>query len=166
MTNPLVRLRPAQLADAPDVAEIWRLGWVDAHLGRVPAELVAARDEATFRTRAEQRVGDTTVAVVGAAVAGFVMTDGDEVDQVYVAAEHRGAGVAGALLAEAERRIRAAGHGMAWLAVVPDNARARRFYERHGWRDAGPFAHAAPGPDGPIPVPCHRYVKQLSRPDA
>ena len=47
------------------------------------------------------------------------------------------------------------------LWVLPGNARARRFYERRGWRDGGLFEHGAPHEGGPIPVPCHRYVKTL-----
>jgi ribosomal protein S18 acetylase RimI-like enzyme len=161
MADQQIQLRAARPEDAPAIAEIWRVGWADGHLGRVPAELVAVRDAESFRTRAAQRVADTTVAVVGDEVAGFVMVVEDEVEQVYVAGQHRGAGVADALLDAAERRIGDAGHRMAWLAVVPGNARARRFYERHGWRDAGLFEYVVPSGNGPIPVPCHRYVKDL-----
>jgi len=90
------------------------------------------------------------------------MTDGDEVDQVYVDPGHRGSGLAGSLLAAAERRVLARGHVRAWLAVVPDNARARSFYARHGWRDEGPFDHRAPVGAGHVVVRCHRYVKDVS----
>ena len=158
-----IELRPALPEDAPAIAAIWHLGWRDGHLGNVPAELTAARQEDSFRTRAARRIGDTTVAVVGGEVAGFTMVVGDEVEQVYVAAGHRGTGVADRLIEDAERQIGAAGHPTAWLAVVPGNARARRFYERRGWTDAGPFDYAAEGERGPIPVPSHRYVKQLNR---
>lgn len=158
-----LHLRPASVEDAPAIAAIWEPGWHDAHDGVVPEELVAARDSASFRRRATERIGDTTVAVVDGEVAGFAIIHGDEVDQVYVAARHRGAGVADALMADAEARIRASGHARAWLAVVGPNLRARRFYERQGWTDEGPFEHLAPGADGPIPVPTHRYVKDLRR---
>jgi GNAT superfamily N-acetyltransferase len=80
---------------------------------------------------------------------------------VYVAAAHRGTGVADALLAEAERLVAAAGHRRAWLAVVPGNARARRFYERRGWADEGPFEYAAATSAGTIAIPCHRYAKPV-----
>lgn len=103
----------------------------------------------------------TTVAMVGAELAGFVMVGGDEVEQLYVSVRHRGTGVADALLRQAERTIRAAGHRGAWLAVVPENVGARRFYARMGWIDEGRFEHLAPGPDEPIAVPAHRYVKRL-----
>jgi GNAT superfamily N-acetyltransferase len=155
-------LRPAAAADAPEVAEIWRLGWPDGHLGHVPQELVDVRTDESFHTRAAERVGDTTVAVVGDRVAGFVMVVADEVEQVYVSGEHRGSGVATALLTEAERQVRAAGHDRAWLAVVAGNSRARRFYERCGWTDEGPFDYAASDRTGPIAVPCRRYVKPVA----
>jgi ribosomal protein S18 acetylase RimI-like enzyme len=147
--------------DAGPVAEIWRAGWRDGHLGFVPDELVAARDDGSFQARAAERVGDTTVAVVEGQVAGFVMVVDDEVEQVYVSAEHRGSGVADVLLREAERVVGAAGHRTAWLAVVAGNTRARRFYERNGWSDGGLFDHRAPVGDGSITVPAHRYVKDV-----
>jgi len=163
---PEVSIRPARPDDAEAVATIWSDGWRDGHLGHVPEELVAIRTPESFRSRAGQRIGDTVVAVAGGAagpaVAGFVMVVGDEVEQVYVAAGHRGSGVAGLLLAEAERLVADAGHRRAWLAVAPGNARARRFYQRCGWADEGLFSYHAVVPQGgTIAVPCHRYVKTL-----
>ncbi|MBO4260890.1 GNAT family N-acetyltransferase, partial [Streptomyces griseorubiginosus] len=96
-----VRLRPATSADAAAVADIWRAGWRDGHLGHVPAALVAVRTPASFVERAAGRVGDTVVAEVGGTVAGFVMVVGDEVEQLYVGAAYRGTGVAGVLLDDA-----------------------------------------------------------------
>ncbi|HYU84738.1 MAG TPA: GNAT family N-acetyltransferase [Kribbellaceae bacterium] len=156
-----VQLRPARPEDAPAVATIWYDGWLDGHLGHVPDELTAVRTPESFGPRAAQRAGDTTVAVVGDHVAGFVMVVGDEVEQVYVSRDVRGTGVAGALLAEAERLVAASGHDRAWLAVAVGNARARRFYERQGWTDDGPFDYDATTDSGSIPVPCQRYVKPL-----
>jgi GNAT superfamily N-acetyltransferase len=158
---PAISLRPARPADADAVATIWRDGWADGHLGHVPEALVAIRTPESFRSRAAERVGDTVVAVAGDEVAGFVMVVGDEVEQVYVSADHRGSGVAAVLLAEAERVVAAAGHRRAWLAVAAGNARARRFYERCGWADEGPFDYGAAISGGTITVPCHRYVKPV-----
>jgi GNAT superfamily N-acetyltransferase len=154
-------MRPAEPDDADAVAAIWYAGWGDGHLGHVPDELVAIRTKESFWTRAAERVADTTVAVVGDEVAGFVMVVGDEVEQVYVSRDHRGSGIAGVMLAEAEQQIKANGHAEAWLAVATGNARARRFYERSGWADAGAFDYPATTDSGPIPVPCHRYTKQV-----
>ena len=155
-------IRPATPEDAAAVAEIWRDGWRDGHLGLVPDSLAAVRTDESFRTRAADRVADTTVAMVGADVAGLIMVVGDEVEQVYVSSRHRGSGVADALLAEAERRVRQNGHAAAWLAVVAGNGRARSFYERMGWSDEGGFDYEAAVEDGStVSVPCRRYVKPL-----
>jgi GNAT superfamily N-acetyltransferase len=159
--DPQVTLRAARSQDAGEIADIWRLGWQDGHLGFVPQELVEVRTEASFRTRASERISDTTVATVEGAVVGFVMVVDDELEQVYVSAAYRGTGVARVLIGEAERQVRANGHGKAWLAVVAGNARARAFYERAGWVDEGPFDYAAAALDGPIAVPCRRYTKLL-----
>jgi ribosomal protein S18 acetylase RimI-like enzyme len=157
-----VELRPATPADTDDVADIWHRGWRDGHLGNVPESLLAIRTPGSFRERAAARIPDTTIAVRDGQVAGFVMVDGDEVEQVYVAAAHRGSGVAQRLLTEAERQVAAGGHRTAWLAVVAGNARARRFYERCGWSDGGAVEYAAEAPDGTIAVPALRYVKQVA----
>lgn len=160
MTSPLIR--PATPGDAAAVAEVWRDGWRDGHLGLVPESLAAVRTDESFRTRAAARVGDTTVAVAAGEIAGFVMVAGAEVEQVYVSSRHRGTGVADSLLAEAERQVRANGHAVAWLAVVDGNGRARAFYERLGWRDEGGFDYDAAVEDGTsVAVPCRRYVKTV-----
>ena len=157
----MTELRPATADDAPAIARIWYYGWRDGHLGHVADELVALRTRESFDQRAAARVADTVVATVDGVVAGFIMVVGDEVEQVYVAGEHRGTGLAAALLTEAERLVAANGHDRAWLAVAPGNARARRFYQRRGWIDEGLFDYPAATADGPMPVPCRRYVKRV-----
>ncbi len=161
MSDP-IELRPARDGDVAAIAALWARAWRDGHLGHVADDLVAARTEASFTPRTEERIGRSTVAVVDGEVAGFVTVTGDEVEQVYVSSTHRGSGVAAALLAEAERQVRAAGHRSTWLAVVAGNARARRFYERQGWTDAGPFTYDADDATGPIEVTAHRYTKDLT----
>jgi GNAT superfamily N-acetyltransferase len=157
----LSRLRPAHAGDERLIAEIWERGWRDGHLGHVPAELISVRTSDTFLTRSTERLNETTVGVVDGEVAGFVMVVDDEIEQMYVASNHRGTGIADLLMEDAERQIREAGHPVAWLAVVAGNVRARRFYERRGWSDDGLFDHRAPSDQGPVIVPAHRYVKQL-----
>jgi GNAT superfamily N-acetyltransferase len=154
-------LRPARAEDAAAITEIWRLGWRDGHLGHVADELVEARTDESFRARASERASEMTVAVLDGEIAGFVLVVDDEVEQVYVAASHRGKGVADLLLSEAEQQVWANGHSEAWLAVVAGNARARAFYEKAGWRDEGPFDYAAAREARPIVVPCHRYTKHV-----
>ena len=160
---PDATLRPATRADVEPVARIWREGWRDGHLGHVPAALVEVRTPESFAQRADDRVADTTVAVVDGDIAGFTMVTGDEVEQVYVSRSHRGSGIAAQLLDDARRTIGDAGHPVAWLAVATGNERARRFYERCGWTDEGEFDYAAATDTGSTPVPCHRYTSPTQR---
>ena len=154
----VVELRPASPGDVGVVARIWREGWADAHLGHVPAQLVAARTPTSFVDRAHDRVADTIVATHAGSVAGFVMIDDDQVDQLYLDRAARGAGLGAALLGAAEQAVIAAGYRRAWLAVATGNTAARRFYERQGWIDEGPFVHHAPVRDGAVAVDCHRFL--------
>lgn len=153
----MTTMRPATTGDIDAVARIWHEGWWDGHAEVVSPELLPHRSLDGFSSRVPDRLADTTVEEVEGAIAGFVMVDGDEADQVYVDRAHRGSGVASRLLAEAARQIFAAGHPVAWLAVVTGNARARRFYEREGWVDVAPLDYGAPIPGGSIPVACRRY---------
>jgi putative acetyltransferase len=143
------------------VADIWHAAWHVAHPGHVPDGLTEARTLAAFRERTPARVADTTVAEVDGAVVGFTMIAGDEVEQVFVDPAHHGTGIAGPLLEEAESRVRASGHGEAWLAVVVGNTRARRFYERQGWVDAGDLLYVVTAGGASYTSPCRRYVKAL-----
>lgn len=154
-------LRPATAADMTTVADIWHAAWHAAHAGHVPDGLTAARTLAAFRERTPARVADTTVAEVAGNVVGFAMTAEDEVEQVFVDPGHHGTGVGRPLLEEAEHRVRAAGFDEAWLAVVVGNARARRFYERHGWADAGDLPYVVTAGGATYTSPCRRYVKRL-----
>lgn len=158
-------LRPARSDDVSAIARVWHAGWSDGHLGHVPEQLLAHRTRDHFDALAQSRVADTTVAVVGAEVVGFVVVHGDELEQCYVDAASRGSGVAALLIAHAERTI-GAGHARAWLAVVGGNARARRFYERSGWHDAGGFDYQAEVEGGVVAVPARRYEKELRQPGA
>jgi len=156
-------LRPAVAADMAAVADLWHSAWHLAHAGHVPDGLTAARTLEAFHARTPLRVDDTTVAEVDGRVVGFIMIAGDEVEQVFVDPDLHGTGVAAPLLAEAERQVAAAGHAEAWLAVVTGNARARRFYEKHGWRDGGDLPYEVTAGGTTYLSPCRRYVKTVSR---
>jgi GNAT superfamily N-acetyltransferase len=159
-TTPGAALRRALDADAEAIASLWHQGWADGHLGHVPEALLEHRRLEDFRRRVPPRLPLTTVAVLDGGVAGFVMVHEDEVEQLYVAAAARGRGVAAVLFRAAERTI-AARFEVAWLAVAEGNARARRFYEKSGWRDAGALDYAAEITGGTLAVPCRRYEKRV-----
>jgi ribosomal protein S18 acetylase RimI-like enzyme len=155
-----LELRPARHEDVEAIARVWHDGWRDGHLGHVPAALAAHRRIEEFRRRVPPRLDATTVASVDGRLVGFVTLHDDEVEQVYVDASARGSGVAPALLRHAERAI-AARFDRAWLAVATGNARARRFYARQGWTDAGDLDYPAEIGGGTLPVPCRRYEKDV-----
>jgi ribosomal protein S18 acetylase RimI-like enzyme len=156
-----VRLRPATVADTTAIARIWREGWVDGHERRVPDALAAERTPASFGRRAMERIGWTWIAETGGAVVGFVVVVDAEVEQLYVDRSWRGQGVAQRLLRHAEAVIGQGGRRTAWLAVVAGNTRARRFYAKLGWRDRGPFTYPAQTATGTVPVPAHRYEREV-----
>jgi GNAT superfamily N-acetyltransferase len=163
VTNDVVLLRAATVDDVDAIAAIWHHGWRDGHLGHVPEALVPHRRADDFRALVPERVPTTTVAETEVGVVGFVTVRGDEVEEVYVDRAARGRGLADALLGHAEAVV-AQRFDRAWLAVVAGNARARRFYERVGWSDAGPIDYAAPLPDGSrISVPARRYERRLDQ---
>ncbi|GAA1995406.1 hypothetical protein GCM10009777_34460 [Microbacterium pumilum] len=115
------------------------------------------RGSASFRTRTSAMLDRTSVAEIDGLIVGFVTLTHDEVDQLMVDASARGTGVAGALLSFGARRLIESGNGHPWLAVVTGNARARHFYEREGWRDAGHLDYEAPIDGGTVTVSCRRY---------
>ena len=155
-------IRPAQADDMAAVADIWHRAWHVGHAGRVPDGLTAARTLEAFHARTPARVADTTVAEVDGELVGFTMVEGDEVEQVFVDPRSHGTGVAAPLLAAAEQQVAAAGHDVAWLAVVVGNARARAFYEKHGWHDAGDLPYEVSAGGTTYVSPCRRYEKVVS----
>ncbi len=152
---------PAREGDEGRIAEIWRTGWGDGHLGNVPEALIRHRSDESFLPRARERLAKTRVARIGSNVVAFAIVNGNEVEQIYVDRAARGTGIAAAQLHDAESIIRAAGHRRAWLAVVEGNARARALYEREGWRDVGPFEYPAEASGQLLAVPTRRYERDL-----
>ncbi len=158
-------LRPATADDVDAIATMFHRGWHDAHPGLVPDGLTERRTAEAFLDRVAHRVtetDDTTVAVVDGEVAGFVMVDGDEAEQVYVDRRFRGSGVAAVLLTEAERQIAAGGHDVAWLAVVRGNDRAQAFYAKQGWTDEGDLDYPVTALGEEFISPCRRFTKRVS----
>ena len=62
-------------------------------------------------------------------------------NDLYVSESARGAGVAAALMEEAERLARAAGAGSLTLETAHDNLVAQRLYERQGYRVDDAYLH-------------------------
>jgi GNAT superfamily N-acetyltransferase len=75
-------------------------------------------------------------------------------DELYVVPERRGGGLGTALLRAAERQVQARGGELLEINVDGDDDGARRFYERHGYRNS------EPGSDEPLP---YYYFRELPR---
>lgn len=60
-----------------------------------------------------------------------------QLSKFYVALEHHGAGVAADLMRDALAQARGLGAAGVWLGVNNENARAQRFYAKHGFERVG-----------------------------
>ena len=80
---------------------------------------------------------------------------------MYVDRAFRGTGVAALLLTEAERQIAAAGHDVAFLAVVRGNDRAQAFYAKQGWTDEGDVDYPVQALGEDFISPCRRFTKRV-----
>lgn len=127
-----VTLRPYAAADEEAAIELWRRTWQAAYPSIDFGERVA-----WWRERWRKELAQNATIVMAekkGALVGFVTVDqAGYLDQLVVAPEEWGAGLAAALLAEA-RRIAPAGLD---LQVNQDNGRAVRFYEKHDFVISG-----------------------------
>ena len=133
MTNSSVTLRPYRAADEDATIELWRRTWQQAY----PDIDFNAR-VAWWRERWRNELvpqATITVAESAGACVGFVTVDprSGYLDQIVVAPDQWGSATAAILVDEAKRISPA----KLDLLVNKDNARAIRFYEKHGFIHAG-----------------------------
>jgi ribosomal protein S18 acetylase RimI-like enzyme len=111
---------------------------VNEYLTHLDKECVAHNGCIIMAQCGEQAVGFVCVV---AAMRGEAPDDPGPyawIHDLYVKPEHRRRGVAGMLMAEAERFARGEGAQVLRLAVLDRNDRARGFYATHGFRE---YAH-------------------------
>jgi GNAT superfamily N-acetyltransferase len=142
-----VTVRRAQPADARAIADVHVCTWQAAYRHAFPAELLdnlsVEEREVPWRERIEEGyvvwVAESEGEIVGFAAVGPSRTEQDagELYAIYVLPESWGSGAAADLMAEAKDWFADAGYATAMLWVLADNPRARRFYEREGWRAEG-----------------------------
>ena len=172
MDDRLTRIRPMTLADCERVSEIRVRGWQHAYQGIVPQPyldaLSVARDAEKRRARFGQGDGSVVnlVAELDGRVVGWaaygpyrdgeVRTGDAELYAIYLDPAHLGSGIGRALLAASVERC--SGYPRMFLWVLKGNTRARRFYERAGFRADG--AEEPFDVDG-VAVPEVRYAREL-----
>jgi GNAT superfamily N-acetyltransferase len=142
-----VRVRRAGPADARGIAEVHTRTWQAAYRHAFPADVLDNLDvEERVRGWLERIEADLDVWVaeaegglVGFLAAGPSRTeDGPgELYAIYVLPEAWGSGAAPSLMAAFKDWLAQEGYATAMLWVLADNPRARRFYEREGWRADG-----------------------------
>jgi GNAT superfamily N-acetyltransferase len=140
-------VRAARVEEARGIADVHVRTWQAAYRHAFPAEVLDALSvderEAGWRERLDAGmrvwVAAESAAIVGFAAAGAWRTEEDtaELYAIYVLPEHWGTGVAHDLMTAALGWFRAEQYTTAMLWVLTDNPRARRFYEREGWRFDG-----------------------------
>ncbi len=134
-------LRPYAATDEEEAIELWRRTWQQTY-----PEIDFATRVAWWRERWRNELvpqAQIVVAESDGCMIGFVTVDPRTLylDQLVVAPEAWGRGIAEKLLAEA-KRLSPTGID---LLVNKDNRRAIRFYEKHGFVYAGESANPVSG---------------------
>ncbi len=159
-------LRPYRSEDRAAVVRLWHDAWHDGHGAVLPPTVVAERSLESFDLRLGPLEAGCLVAEVNGRIQGFAAIEGNEIDQLYVASEARGTGLADRLLAATEAELARRGIRDAAIQCSAGNDRAHRFYTRAGWRDSGVRQAPIWTPDGRHEThPTHIFVKQLSSQD-
>jgi GNAT superfamily N-acetyltransferase len=156
---------PARLAQPTDhaaLAALWHQGWHDGHGAHTPSVVVAARTADYFLAKTPGLGSGLRVAGPPGQPLGMCLTDGDEIDLLFVAPAARGTGLAASLLADGESRLLAAGVRDAGLVCVTGNLRAMRFYQRVGWQALREIAVPADGFDPPVMLDVTEFGKTLN----
>jgi len=162
-------IRRATEDDAAGIARVQVETWRAAYADALPSETLRDIDVAR---RAEQWRGwlggasSTFVGEVDGEIRGFTGVGEareepgvGELYTIYVLPSDWGTGLGTSLIERAEQELRARGFGSALLDVLAENPRARRFYERQGWRATETFRSTFLGHD----VELARYRKELER---
>jgi GNAT superfamily N-acetyltransferase len=149
---PGLTIRHAEEREARLIADLHVRAWQAAYRGLLADDFLDSLSvderEAMWRRKLSSGAGSQTWVsedsgrVVGFAAAGPSRdTDASpsvgEVYAIYVEPERVGTGVGRVLFAQAVDHLWKHGYAVATLWVLGTNARARRFYERAGWRSDG-----------------------------
>ncbi len=171
-TATMTEVRAALPADSLAVARVHVRSWQSAYRGLIAQEYLDSLTPEVWAGRYTfGRIGlqlpSTLVAVDGSAVRGLATTglcrDTDvsnfgELMAIYVDPAHMRTGTGRLLIAAARERLRRVGVAEALLWVLDGNVRARRFYERDGWRSDGTRRTST---YGNVPVEEVRYRRTL-----
>ena len=133
-------VRDMTVDDLPALIELQQAGAVVGMAAVFPQDQHPFPRE-TILARWREELADPVIDIYAAvdndgALIGFAATSGPELLHFGTAIETWGQGTAGELLGVIVPRLRRTG-AEPTLRVFADNRRARRFYEKHGWRPTG-----------------------------
>lgn len=139
-------VRFMQPGEETAVSRIYALAWKQGYRSMVAQEYLDALPEtrwvpmltdSPYRSLVCEQDGVLVGTSCIAPARDEALSGWGEILSCYVLPEHWGKGVGGALLREAVRLLRADGFTSLYLWVLRDNARARTFYEKHGFSATG-----------------------------
>ena len=166
-----VQVRRADVSDADRIAAAYLASWRAGYADLLPPDVleveVAKRAAFDWAAEIDRRSSHVAVAVTGGGggrgdeVLGVVEAcappggprDLPELLMLYVVPEYWGTAVATELLADGVGWLGRQGWAAARLRLVETQRRARRFYEREGWR---PDPDIAPAHNGFFSLPYYR----------
>lgn len=131
-------LRDALLSDLPALIAVQQAGALQA-LAHIFPQDTYPFPRATIQARWAAEIADPDIKVYvieqdAARIAGFAAVRDNELLHFGTAVETWGSGLAAAAHSEVIERLAATGSTRARLRVFEANQRARRFYEKLGWR--------------------------------
>ena len=127
-----MRIRRGGHADARAAADLW----LRSRKASIPAIPPPVHDDDDVRDYFSGHVMSNCelwLAEEAGGIVGILVLGGEWIDQLYIDPDHWGQGIGGALL-DVAKRERPVGLRL-W--TFAGNAGARRFYERHGFVEAG-----------------------------
>lgn len=150
-TATMTEVRAAVPEDAYEVARVHVRSWQSAYPGLIAQDYLDSLEPEVWASkytfgRMGLQMPSTLVAVDGSTIYGLATTglcrdkglsNFGELIAIYVDPAYMRAGVGRLLMAAARERLRRIGVIGAALWVLDGNVRARRFYERDGWRFDG-----------------------------
>ena len=133
-------LRTARVRDAQTLLDIHRAAALEAFAHVFPPERYPFPSEAIgarWNHVLESRELEVAVALRRGRAVGFVAFEPGRLDSLYVVPDEWGSGAADLLYRYALRRLESWPGRPFRLWVLAENPRARRFYERRGWKADG-----------------------------
>lgn len=142
-----MHIRPVTIADDPEaVGAIYAASWQTAYRGLVPQDYLDTLSGKIWVPILTDPQYDSLVLLDGESYAGTAavcpardtcLYGYGELVSLYLLPDYWGTGGGTELLAAALTHLRQRGYSAIYLWVLEENGRARRFYEKHGWRDSG-----------------------------